>query len=507
MKKIFKIVKYLLLLILIFILTLGCFSTKWALDTFAFLNFDEIIFQLSSPIESASSTILDSFINDSLICSIAWTIIIYVVLVIFFKYISCKSFDININFFKKNINFIIKGVFIRAFVAIFSIVVSIGIIYTCLDKVTFIDYIKSQINDSSLIEDNYIFPEDVKLKFPEEKRNLIYIFVESFESSFFSSDLGGLGEDNYLAPLSNLTHENVNFSDTDKFGGAMAVAGTTWTSGAIVSHTTGLPLKIGPALLNTQNFSSMIDKAYSIGDILKDNGYNQMFMFGSDKNFGNRGIFLEEHGEYDVYDYFTAIEKGKISNDYYNWWGFEDSKLFEYAKEEITRLSQLDKPFNFSMLTVNTHSPDGLVEDDCPTLFDSMYANSIYCSSLQIANFINWIKNQDFYDNTTIVITGDHISMQEGIYPKENDDKRRIYNLFINSAISSDNYNNRQFTTMDLFPTTLASLGVEIDGEKLGLGTNLFSGKKTLLEEYGYDKFSDEIEKYSRFYMDEFVYK
>ena len=49
---------------------------------------------------------------------------------------------------------------------------------------------------------------------------------------------------------------------------------------------------------------------------------------------------------------------------------------------------------------------------------------------------------------------------------------RRTYNTIINSAITSDNTKNRKFSTLDLFPTTLAALGVKIDGNKLGLGVN-----------------------------------
>ena len=44
--------------------------------------------------------------------------------------------------------------------------------------------------------------------------------------------------------------------------------------------------------------------------------------------------YFTQHGQYEIYDYYTAIEKGKIPEDYYVWWGFEDSKLYEYAKEE-----------------------------------------------------------------------------------------------------------------------------------------------------------------------------
>ena len=53
---------------------------------------------------------------------------------------------------------------------------------------------------------------------------------------------------------------------------------------------------------------------------------------------------------------------------------------------------------------------------------------------------------------------------------------------------------------MDMFPTTLAALGVSIEGDRLGLGTNLFSSKKTIPEEIGLDNFNKELKKSSDYY-------
>lgn len=61
-------------------------------------------------------------------------------------------------------------------------------------------------------------------------------------------------------------------------------------------------------------------------------------------------------------------------------------------------------------------------------------------------------------------------------------------------------------STMDLFPTTLAALGVGIEGNRLGLGTNLYSMRRTLLEEYGMDHVEAELKKASTYYADRFVY-
>ena len=56
-----------------------------------------------------------------------------------------------------------------------------------------------------------------------------------------------------------------------------------------------------------------------------------------------------------------------------------------------------------------------------------------------------------------------------------------------------------------MFPTTLAAMGVEIEGERLGLGTNLFSDRMTLAEQYGRETFESEIRKKSDFYNVQFL--
>ena len=64
--------------------------------------------------------------------------------------------------------------------------------------------------------------------------------------------------------------------------------------------------------------------------------------------------------------------------------------------------------------------------------------------------------------------------------------------------------NDREFATFDMFPTTLAALGVKIEGDKLGIGVNLFSDAETLTEKYGYDDLEAELQKKSDYYLDYF---
>ena len=153
-------------------------------------------------------------------------------------------------------------------------------------------------------------------------------------------------------------------------------------------------------------------------------------------------------------------------------------------------ISSDDEPFNLTMLTADTHFTDGYLDESCDSVFDdNKYADSFYCSDRMVYEFIEWIKEQDFYENTTIIIVGDHLTMQDGFYEVEDEDSRRVYNVFINAKVEGTyNNKNRVFTTMDMFPTTIAAIGGVIKGDRLGLGTNLFSDKKTVPEIIGIPK-------------------
>ena len=77
---------------------------------------------------------------------------------------------------------------------------------------------------------------------------------------------------------------------------------------------------------------------------------------------------------------------------------------------------------------------------------------------------------------------------------------RTVYNTIINPRVSTENTKNRVFTTVDLYPTTLAALGAKIEGNKLALGVNLFSDEPTLTEKYGLDYLNNEFTKRSVYY-------
>ena len=454
-------------------------SVRWMFATWTNLSMDELVYHLTAPLDGTNTDMIWDYVR---VCAVP-TILVILILIAWRK----KE---KVHLFRGIINL----------VALVGIIVMLGYTWTELGVG---DYLKDQNTESKFIEDEYVDPTDVEVVFPEQKRNLIYIFLESMETTYSDVDDGGAFDENVIPELTEIAQTNEDFSGADpKLNGGYSLAGTTWTMGAMFAQTSGLPLNISISANDMDTQDSFFPGVTTLGDILSDAGYTQTLLIGSEAQFGGRKLYFQEHGNYEMEDYSYAIENGLIPSDYKVWWGYEDQKLFEFAKEKLLQLSQGDEPFNLTMLTVDTHFEDGYVCEQCPTEYDTQYSNVMACSSRQVGEFLKWIQQQDFYENTTIVISGDHPTMdsdycaeidQEGNYD------RRVFTAYINAAAYAQDQQERTYSTFDNFPTTLAALGVQIDGDRLGLGTNLFSGTKTLLEEFGNSKVNAELKKKSEF--------
>lgn len=458
-------------------------SVRWMFATWTNLSMDELVYHLTAPLDGTNTDMIWDYVR---VCAVPTILVIFFLILILIAWRKKEK----VHLFRGIINL----------VALVGIIVMLGYTWTELGVG---DYLKDQNTESKFIEDEYVEPTDVEVVFPEQKRNLIYIFLESMETTYSDVDDGGAFDENVIPELTEIAQTNEDFSGADpKLNGGYSLAGTTWTMGAMFAQTSGLPLNISISANDMDTQDSFFPGVTTLGDILSDAGYTQTLLIGSEAQFGGRKLYFQEHGNYEMEDYSYAIENGLIPSDYKVWWGYEDQKLFEFAKEKLLQLSQGDEPFNLTMLTVDTHFEDGYVCEQCPTEYDTQYSNVMACSSRQVGEFLKWIQQQDFYENTTIVISGDHPTMdsdycaeidQEGNYD------RRVFTAYINAAAYAQDQQERTYSTFDNFPTTLAALGVQIDGDRLGLGTNLFSGTKTLLEEFGNSKVNAELKKKSEF--------
>lgn len=490
-KKINNILVSLILLIALIIF----FTCNYFNNNFSGVYFEQLLYNVVNSEGTSINALLDG-VKYVGIYSISLFIILIIGLIVNRKYLKNK-YMLTIKY--KSREHVYDGLYVsNKFIVWSSLLGIVFSVINCLDTLGVKEYIEMNNSKSTFIEDNYVDGRNVSITFPKKKRNLIYIYVESLENSAMSKKNNGLQKESYIPNLEKLASNNLNFSQNSGVGGAVEVSNTSWTIAAMVAQTSGIPLKV-ISFNAYHDYGDSLPGVYALGDVLEENGYKNYLLLGSDASFGGRRDYFTTHGNYEIYDYLYALDNNWIDSGYHQWWGYEDRKLFKFAKEELKRISKEEEPFNFTILTADTHFTDGYVDDECDTYFDTKYPNAYYCSDQMIYEFINWVKKQSFYKNTTIIISGDHLTMQNNVFNSKDYD-RTIYNTFINSKIKTKNNKNRLFSSLDMYPTTLASLGATIDGDMIGLGTNLFSDKKTLIEEYGLGYVNSEFKKKSFFY-------
>lgn len=502
--------------LIVFLVFLIYFSMGWCAANFGNIGLSEIVFTLNMPLKGTASSYFYSYFANAFLPTLTG----FGIELFLYFFPGKHQYKIKCSFGKRTFRLMILPLRLNAAVWAALILFWLALIVNAADeKFNVYDFVRNQIEASEFIENEYVDAADVGITFDGGKRNLICIYLESAESSFQDRENGGLLEANIIPEMTELAKNNLSFSQSELIEGAAVAPQCGWTIAGLVAQTSGLPLKLfnfDDALDGTDNtmdkYVSFMPGATTLGDILEREGYHNVFMAGSDFTFGGRRDYFTQHGDYEIWDYLTAKKEGKIPVNYEETWGFEDEKLYEFAKEKLLELAEEEQPFNFSMLTVDTHTGGGYKCELCPDTFETRYQNVWACASGQLGDFIEWIQQQDFYENTTICITGDHSSMEEGFLVEYDYDKhrgnieRKVYNTFINAVPQPVNMKNRKFTTMDYFPTVLAAMGAGIEGDRLGLGTNLFSDRKTLAEEYGFEDMFDELNKKSNFYDNNILY-
>ncbi len=487
--KIIRIFTNTLLFALLLVAFLGFFSACWYVRIYGRIGFDSVIYTLTGGLNGVSTDLIENYLTGAMV--------------------PCVLCALVAGFF-----LLWRWHWKRWIAVSLCLVLSMGLLTHAAFNVELVDYLRNSNRVTDLYEKEYKDPNTVNITFPEEKRNLIYIFMESMETSYQDKSQGGALDYTLIRELTWLAEDNINFSHNQHVGGFRQVTGASWTIGAMVAHTGGVPLKVPDGITDWQNGygqdGEFLDGLTNLTSILHEEGYYQSLMVGSWVVFGGRDTFYNNHGLDKIYDLVSGRQDGIVPPGYWNdFWGFEDLYLYEYAKQELTEIAKKDQPFAFTMLTVDTHHIGGYICEKCGSNFEESYENAIACASKQVYEFIGWLTEQDFYENTTIVITGDHCSMDNGYFDRnvDKDYTRHVYNCFINAAATPFRTTDRQFCAMDMFPTTLAAMGCTIEGDRLGLGTNLFSSTPTLMERIGYHQLCLLLGQKSEYYADHFYGK
>lgn len=352
------------------------------------------------------------------------------------------------------------------------LIMSVSGILFGLYKVNFVNYIINKNVYSDIYKTHYVQPENIKFNFPDKKKNLIVLYLESMEKDY--ADLN-IYDQNLLPQLTAISDQGVSFD------GYVPLPAQNYTIAALVGGFCSVPYKFKKTT-NYTELRNFLPELTCYTDILKQNGYTNYLIKSTDLRFAQMGVFFKTHGfdyVYDVYDIESKFGY-KLSDNKGTSWGYRDSTYYEIAKKQLTKIAASDKPFMFTMITLDTHQPDIYLDDRC-LQSDNYNEDTILCADLMASNFISWLKEQSFYKDTTVVVLGDHIiNSSTNMFSSQK--QRQIFNLILNSSIEKNLETNHSWTVLDIAPTILNAIGVEFENAKFGLGRSLYANNPTLYE-------------------------
>ena len=305
---------------------------------------------------------------------------------------------------------------------------------------------------------------------PATPRNLVMVFLESFEQSWFDASVfPGLVKD-----LRALESRGISFTNIEQ------LPGTGWTIGGLTASLCGLPLFTPSQGNSMSGMERFLPGATCIGDLLADRGWSLTYLSGSSVEFAGTGKLFSSHG----FQHVIGLEqlRDQVPQDDPQGWGITDDELFGIAFRRFEESSRKDMPFGLFISTIDTHPPTGRESAPCRRSKEPARQNAmleaIACSDRVVSDFVRRIRESRYGDQTVVVLVSDHLAM-----PNESSDslaRTDRKNLFL---ILDPGKPARKVTKpgspLDIGPTVLSALGFR---SNLALGRNLLGGEPSVSE-------------------------
>jgi phosphoglycerol transferase len=314
--------------------------------------------------------------------------------------------------------------------------------------------------------DLYVDPGRVQLQKSQQK-NLVLIYVESLEVTYSDQVIFG----------KNLL-EQLDLVPGVSFSSFVSAPGTGWTIAAMVGTQCGLPLQFVTRMNDMEtgeHVTSFLPGAICLPDVLHVFGYENVFLGAAPLSFAGKGNFLKTHHYDEAYGNEEWL-KAQTPRRGTNAWGLYDDDLFALAEAKLTTLHKAGRPFNLTLLTIDTHQPNGFFSGSCRAKGAKNFQGIVQCVSGELADFVDFARSNGYLEDTNIVIIGDHLANPNPVYAQLlSSSHRTIYNKFI--SIFPFQKSTEEIIPFDLYPTLLEFVGIQVDGQRLALGRSaIFRG-------------------------------
>ncbi len=308
-----------------------------------------------------------------------------------------------------------------------------------------------------------------------EGRNVIMIQVEALQNFVINRSYNGVE----LTPNLNrlIQNDTIYF---DHFYTSVGKGNTADAEFAAFNSLYPTTTRESYTLYQDNNFTGLPWK-------LIDKGYNTFAVHGYEEEFWNRNMAYPNQG----IQKFYAMEK--LDDSEIIGLGISDMSVFE---QTVDIMKEQSGPFFSFIVTLTNHHPYILDEDKCeiPILFDdeeskfASYLQTVHYTDKAIGQFIERLKAEGLYDNSIIILYGDHHGLN-----KDMDDNDLYMERFLGKAYDYDEMMKVPFivnipgggytrtvsvtgSQVDIYPTIANLMNIQVD-DKYVLGQDLINAE------------------------------
>ncbi|EOH98682.1 sulfatase [Enterococcus haemoperoxidus ATCC BAA-382] len=323
-------------------------------------------------------------------------------------------------------------------------------------------------------------------------KNVIYIHLESFQQFLIDYKLKDeKGVEHVVTPFINsLYHSNSTYS----FDNFFHQVGQGKTSDAETMFENSLFGLSQGSLFTQVGGKNTFEAAPAI--LGQEAGYTSAVFHGNAGNFWNRNETYKHLG----YNYFFDANYYDVNEDNSFQYGLHDKPFFQQSAQYLERLQQ---PFYSKFIAVSNHYPYSQFTNDeagfpiaqtSDETINGYFATANYLDK-SVEEFFNYLKASGLYDNSVIVLYGDHY----GISTSRNDNLAELvgktkstWNDFDNSTMQRVPYmihvpgqtnggiNHTYGGQIDALPTLLHLMGIDTKNY-IQMGQDLFSKENSQL--------------------------
>lgn len=271
--------------------------------------------------------------------------------------------------------------------------------------------------------------------------NIVFVLLESFSDK----DIEPLGGIPGLTPcLNKMCGEGILFSSFYATGNRSDKG----ISSFLASY---------PALIKASSiilYPEKMKKLSYLPDFFRKKGYDLSFHYGGDVNFYNTSMILIQSGVKNIVsrnDFPLGVSTKQK-------WGAPDEYLYQRTFEDIEKMKQ---PFFSMVYNISSHEPfdvPGFHRIKGNTVSDR-YCNSVAYADSCLGHFVDQLKASPLWENTLVIITSDHTSLQPGPTTYRDTASYRIPMLWIGGAVDTTFVCRNLSMQTDLSSTLIQQLG------------------------------------------------